>query len=186
MRRRFLIFVAILVATAIWSPVGSAHALHNGSTTSMTLKQKERLQVKARAHARGVVRVCARLRLNNRTCRWHRAQLRWVSRELRETRRAMNPPIPYGEAALRAYINDDCLEELIDRETAGTWNPRIYNGKGSGAYGLPQALPGSKMKSAGPDWLWNPLTQIRWMRGYVMKYGGSCGALVFHNANHWY
>lgn len=95
--------------------------------------------------------------------------------------------IPVGEAAIRAYVNDDCLEEIIDRETAGTWSTTIWNGQGSGAYGLPQALPGHKMASAGPDWRTSAVTQIRWMRGYVnSRYGGSCSALAHHNANGWY
>lgn len=95
--------------------------------------------------------------------------------------------IPVGEAALRRYINDDCAEEIIDRETAGTWSHTIYNYQGSGAYGLPQALPGYKMAIAGRDWRTNPLTQIRWFYIYVNeRYGGSCAALVHHNAYGWY
>lgn len=77
-----------------------------------------------------------------------------------------------------------CLSEIIDRETAGTWNPQIYNYAGSGAYGLPQALPGDKMQSAGDDWRTNPLTQLKWMRSYVnARYGGDCEALAYHNRN---
>ena len=56
----------------------------------------------------------------------------------------------------------------------------------SGAYGIPQALPGSKMASAGADWETNPVTQIRWMSGYVSRYGGWQGALSFWYAHGWY
>lgn len=57
----------------------------------------------------------------------------------------------------------------------------------SGAYGLPQALPGGKMQSAGPDWRNNPDTQIRWMIGYVNgKYGGAVKAYYFWRAHNWY
>ncbi len=95
--------------------------------------------------------------------------------------------VPRGEAALRAYIDDDCLEEIVDRETAGTWSPTVYNYQGSGAYGLPQALPGHKMASAGADWRTNPQTQIEWMVKYTnARYGSTCGALAFHNRNGWY
>lgn len=91
-----------------------------------------------------------------------------------------------GSSTLRS-IAGPCLSEIIDRETAGTWNPQVYNHQGSGAYGLPQALPGHKMASAGADWRTNPLTQLRWMRGYTRgRYGSECGALSFHNANGWY
>lgn len=56
----------------------------------------------------------------------------------------------------------------------------------SGAYGIPQALPGNKMASAGADWETNPVTQIRWMTGYVSRYGGWQGALNFWYAHGWY
>ena len=59
--------------------------------------------------------------------------------------------------------------------------------KSSGAYGIPQALPGSKMSSAGSDWQSNPVTQIKWMAGYVAKrYGGWQGALDYWNTHHNY
>lgn len=58
---------------------------------------------------------------------------------------------------------------------------------GSGAYGIPQALPGSKMASAGADWQTNPVTQIRWMIGYVTgRYGGWSQAWNFWQTRHWY
>lgn len=57
----------------------------------------------------------------------------------------------------------------------------------SGAYGIPQALPGEKMKSAGDDWRTNPVTQIRWMNSYVTgRYGGWQQALEFKQAKGWY
>ncbi len=57
----------------------------------------------------------------------------------------------------------------------------------SGAYGIPQALPGSKMSSAGDDWRTNPVTQIRWMNSYVTgRYGGWQQALEFKQAKGWY
>ena len=56
----------------------------------------------------------------------------------------------------------------------------------SGAYGIPQALPGSKMASAGADWETNPVTQIRWMAGYVSRYGGWQGAVNFWYSHGWY
>ena len=57
----------------------------------------------------------------------------------------------------------------------------------SGAYGIPQALPGSKMASAGADWATNPVTQIRWMIGYVNgRYGGWNQALTWWYTHGWY
>ena len=63
---------------------------------------------------------------------------------------------------------------------------RVDAANPSGAYGIPQALPGSKMASAGADWETNPITQIRWMSGYVNRYGGWQGAINFWNAHGWY
>jgi hypothetical protein len=98
-----------------------------------------------------------------------------LRRELRETRAQLHPQ-PSASV-------DACLSELISRESG--WNVRAQNPV-SGAYGLPQALPASKMASAGVDWATNPATQIRWMLGYVRHYGGSCGALAFQKRNGWY
>jgi len=57
----------------------------------------------------------------------------------------------------------------------------------SGAYGIPQALPGSKMASAGADWATNPATQITWGLGYITgRYGTPCGAWNHSQATGWY
>ena len=65
--------------------------------------------------------------------------------------------------------------------TTGPVNPS------SGAYGLVQALPGSKMSSAGADWQTNPATQIKWGLNYMdSRYGSPCGAWAFWQANNWY
>ncbi len=80
---------------------------------------------------------------------------------------------------------DSCLSAIIAREGSGG-DPHATN-PSTGAYGIPQALPGSKMASAGADWADNPATQIRWMIGYVNeRYGGSCAALAHSNAYGWY
>lgn len=80
---------------------------------------------------------------------------------------------------------DSCLRTLIVRE-GSRWDPHATN-PSTGAYGLPQALPGSKMASAGADWADNPATQIRWMIGYVnSRYGGSCAALSHSYSYGWY
>jgi hypothetical protein len=66
------------------------------------------------------------------------------------------------------------------------WDYTAYN-SGSGAFGIPQALPGSKMASAGSDWQTNPATQIRWGLGYIRSmYGSPSAAWSFWQANGWY
>ena len=76
-----------------------------------------------------------------------------------------------------------CLLDLWNRESG--W---VYDAENaSGAYGIPQALPGSKMASAGPDWQTNPATQIRWGLGYIKAiYGNPCSAWAFEEANGYY
>jgi hypothetical protein len=76
-----------------------------------------------------------------------------------------------------------CLDNIWTRES--NW---MYNAQNaSGAYGIPQALPGSKMATAGADWQTNPATQIKWGLGYIQsKYGTPCDAWSFWQANGWY
>ena len=76
-----------------------------------------------------------------------------------------------------------CLVDLWNRESG--WRYDAENA--SGAYGIPQALPGSKMASAGPDWQTNPATQIRWGLTYIKGiYGNPCSAWSFEEANGYY
>ena len=77
-----------------------------------------------------------------------------------------------------------CLKEMWDRESG--WRYDAEN-PASGAYGIPQALPGSKMASAGADWQTNPATQIEWGLGYIKAiYGDPCKAWAFWQVNHYY
>jgi len=92
----------------------------------------------------------------------------------------------------QAQIKPDqwiCLDELWQRESS--WqtkrSPHLAVNRSSGAYGIPQALPASKMASAGRDWRYNPKTQIDWGLDYINKrYGSSCKALDHHNRKGWY
>lgn len=79
-----------------------------------------------------------------------------------------------------------CFEAIIGQESG--WDPYATN-PSSGAYGIPQALPGSKMASAGSDWQTNPATQISWAIGYMNdRYGSPCAAydFKFTQGNGWY
>lgn len=78
----------------------------------------------------------------------------------------------------------NCLVSLWNRESH--WNVYAHN-TGSGAYGIPQALPGEKMASAGADWQTNPTTQIIWGLGYIEgRYGSPCGAWAHSEDRGWY
>jgi hypothetical protein len=77
-----------------------------------------------------------------------------------------------------------CLVSLWNKESG--WNYQAYN-KSSGAFGIPQALPGSKMSTAGADWQTNPATQIAWGLGYISgRYGTPCGAWGHSQSTGWY
>jgi hypothetical protein len=77
-----------------------------------------------------------------------------------------------------------CFSNIVDHESS--WNYHAVNAS-SGAYGLFQALPASKMSSAGSDWQTNPATQIKWGLQYMDgRYGSPCEAWTFWQANHYY
>jgi hypothetical protein len=78
----------------------------------------------------------------------------------------------------------NAFSKIVSHESG--WNPTATNSS-SGAYGLVQALPASKMASAGKDWKTNPATQIKWGLDYMnSRYGSPAAAWNFWQANHWY
>ncbi|MGC5583007.1 lytic transglycosylase domain-containing protein [Ornithinimicrobium sp. W1665] len=77
-----------------------------------------------------------------------------------------------------------CLDSLWMKESG--WNHTAMN-PSSGAYGIPQSLPGNKMATAGADWQTNPATQISWGLGYISdRYGSPCNAWAHSQAVNWY
>ncbi|MFC9581372.1 transglycosylase SLT domain-containing protein [Streptomyces yangpuensis] len=96
---------------------------------------------------------------------------------------------PTGAKAIaRQMIKDPAqfaaFDKIVSHESG--WNHTATNAS-SGAYGLVQALPASKMASAGADWKTNPATQIKWGLDYMnSRYGSPVEAWNFWQANHWY
>jgi hypothetical protein len=77
-----------------------------------------------------------------------------------------------------------CLDSLWQRESG--WSVSASNAS-SGAYGIPQALPGSKMASVGQDWQTSAETQIKWGLQYIdSTYGSPCGAWSHEESSGWY
>ncbi|GAA2895434.1 hypothetical protein GCM10010517_60180 [Streptosporangium fragile] len=120
----------------------------------------------------------------------HRAT--WVTmakprvRSVAKTAKGRNKAIAYRLVSRRAWSQNQfrCLDSLWTRES--NWNHRAYN-RLSGAYGIPQALPGSKMQGSGGDWRYNPVTQIHWGLRYIKsRYGSPCGAWGHFQASNWY
>ena len=92
--------------------------------------------------------------------------------------RAMLPDFGFGSDQF------SCLDSLYVSES--DWNVHADN-PSSSAYGIPQALPGSKMATAGSDWEDNAATQIRWGLGYIKSsYGTPCSAWSFKQGHNWY
>lgn len=106
------------------------------------------------------------------------------------------PGVVVDPAAAKAYARGavarygwgageyDCLVRLWTRESS--WRADAYNAS-SGAYGIPQSLPGSKMAAAGADWRTNAATQIEWGLSYISdRYGAPCGAWAHSERFNWY
>jgi hypothetical protein len=101
-----------------------------------------------------------------------------TSQDPRTIARAMLADFGFGDDQF------SCLDSLYMSESG--WNIHADN-PSSSAYGIPQALPGSKMASAGPDWEHNAATQIKWGLGYIKSsYGTPCGAWSFKQGHNWY
>ncbi len=101
---------------------------------------------------------------------------------------ASGSPQQIAEAMLGSFgwsaSQFSCLDPLWAHESG--WSVSAYNA-GSGAFGIPQARPGSRMASAGPDWQTDAATQIRWGLEYIKgTYGSPCGAWAHEEATGWY
>jgi hypothetical protein len=123
-----------------------------------------------------------------------RAAQQQAQQQTQPTQVTSAPPVPSGSAQqiamgmLGSYgwssSQFSCLSSLWNEESG--WNVYATN-PSSGAYGIPQALPGSKMASAGPDWQTDAATQIRWGLTYIKSlYGSPCGAWAHEEADGWY
>jgi hypothetical protein len=105
-----------------------------------------------------------------------------------EEKLSAQAPQDVAEALLPSYgwssSEMSCLLPLWMGESG--WRVNAENSS-SGAYGIPQSLPGSKMATAGADWQTNPVTQIKWGLGYIQeRYGSPCGAWGFKQGHGWY
>ncbi|GAA3024243.1 hypothetical protein GCM10017559_57150 [Streptosporangium longisporum] len=113
-------------------------------------------------------------------------QVKPTMKAVARTAKSRNKTIAYRLVSRRAWPHRQfrCLDSLWTRES--NWNHRAYN-RSSGAYGIPQALPGSKMGGSGGDWRYNPITQIHWGLRYIKsRYGSPCGAWGHFRSSNWY
>ena len=173
-----------------------AGATAHGST-SLPIVSKERtaLVTARQAEVRKAAALdLARARAAARRAAAQRAAAQAAANQAAASQAASQPPVPSGSpqqiaiAMLPSFgwssSQFSCLNPLWARESG--WNPYASNPT-SGAYGIPQALPGSKMASAGADWQTNPATQIKWGLGYIQAtYGSPCAAWAHETTYGWY
>jgi hypothetical protein len=185
--------------------IGQARAVDAPPAPSIADVASEQAQTRATAVERAKQAAAARAKARAKA----RAAARKRAAQLAAARQAASSPSPspsappssappvstapsgspqqIAESMLASYgwssSQFSCLDQLWERESG--WNPTAANA--SGAYGIPQALPGSKMASAGSDWETNPATQIKWGLGYIKSlYGSPCGAWSHSEATGWY
>jgi hypothetical protein len=118
---------------------------------------------------------------------WHTtARPRTNVARLRTTAKVRNKAYAFRMVAHRSWSGTQyrCLDSLWTHES--NWDHTAYN-PGSGAYGIPQSLPGRKMSLVAWDWRFNPQTQIRWGLRYIKgRYGSPCGAWGHFRSHNWY
>lgn len=171
------VFLAVVL---VWAPLEARAGEFLPHRSHLTVPEKVAYFKRSLKHERQVLawlesRDAPRTLERRSQVGWFRAAVRWHERLLVQYQWKLQPRRP---------AVDSCLDAILQRE--GGYNPHAYNAS-SGAYGGPQALPGSKMASAGADWRDNIWTQIRWMVSYVNgRYGGSCAALDAWNRQGWY
>ena len=162
-------------------------SLHStAATVVLRIETRAALAKAAQAKAKAVAAHAARVRL----AKAREARLAAIARAnraaVRITYSGSTRVLGQSLAAARGWtgLQFSCLNELWTHESG--WRAGALNGS-SGAYGIPQAQPGSKMASAGSDWRTNPATQIRWGLSYIASsYGSPCVAWSFWQAHHWY
>lgn len=172
-------------------PAPAAHLVIGGltvSATSVLSDSSTRVDAHRAAEAAGAQAAAERERQRQAAAAAAALKAREAAQRARIAREAARNPRGLGQmmAAERGWTGKQwrCLDLLWHKESK--WKVRADNPTSS-AYGIPQALPGSKMSSAGRDWRTNPATQIRWGLGYIAsRYGTPCAAWSHSQSHNWY
>lgn len=150
---------------------------------------RARVQLQDAARRKAQARAEARRRAAQKAAKAREKARAATSRsERRAVLNTTSAPSGSPQAIARQLVGDSaqysCFAQIVDHESG--WDVHAQN-PSSGAYGLLQALPGSKMSSAGPDWRNNAATQIKWGLHYMKsRYESPCGAWNFWQSNRWY
>ena len=170
-----VVIVAVLV-TAIWAVEWRDRG--TSATPVKPIKASAKALKKPTPEAKAPVKVKAKAKVK------HVSRSR--SRAFTAPSSGSNRRIGKRLAAEHGWTGEEwvCLNNLWTKESG--WSTRSSNSSGS-AWGIPQALPGSKMRSAGTDWRTNPATQIKWGIGYIdNRYGTACNAWAHWQSHNWY
>lgn len=182
---------AVADSVAGGDPAPAAHLVIAGVTVSsatVLADSSARVDAHRAAAAAGAAAAAERERQRQAAAAAAALKARQAEQRARVAREAARNPRGLGQmmASDRGWTGKQwrCLELLWNKESK--WNVRADNPTSS-AYGIPQALPGSKMASAGRDWRTNPATQIRWGLGYISsRYGTPCAAWSHSQSHNWY
>jgi hypothetical protein len=171
-----------------------AYQQTSAQQTSATLAQRAYQLRAAQARDATAKWTAARKQAQARQAQAQQAQAQQPAKQAQATASTVTVTAPSGspeqiaEAMLGSFgwssSQFACLDPLWAHESG--WSVSAYNA-GSGAFGIPQALPGSRMASAGPDWQTDAATQIKWGLEYIKDtYGSPCGAYDHEEATGWY
>lgn len=192
----------LLAASAAWfvpqvqpADAAAGYRIQSGDTLG-GLHQRFHRSVRClakRNHIRNPDIIVAGRMLVVPTRAWCHGHRHHAHRSQRPSRSGIRKPLtnaqtaPAFKAWARAHVaagQFGALDALWTHESG--WN-RYAQNTSSGAYGIPQALPGSKMASAGSDWTWNGYTQMRWGLSYIRgRYGCPAKAWAFWQQHNWY
>ena len=170
-----VVIVAVLIA-GIWAVEWRDRGTR--ATPVKPIKASAKAFKKPTPQAKAPVKVKAKAKVK------HVSRSRW--RAFTAPSSGSNRRIGKRLAAEHGWTGEEwvCLNNLWTKESG--WSTRSSNSSGS-AWGIPQALPGSKMRSAGTDWRTNPATQIKWGIGYIdNRYGTACKAWAHWQSHNWY
>jgi hypothetical protein len=162
----------------LWVDASQARAEKAAVRLEEARARAEKIKAKARAEAKAEAEKKAKAVAERRAVQARQEVSRSAQRNPQALARIMAADRGWGEGQF------SCLRSLWTKESG--WNYRAMN-PSSGAYGIPQALPGRKMASAGSDWRTNPSTQIEWGLDYIGdRYGTPCGAWGHSQSSGWY
>lgn len=165
-------------------PIPSIPPVADRLDDSRAPAQSRRAAVAAAAHQEELAAAAARATVAAE----RRAAAARSSRDRQRARLVATNPRAVARAlvAQRGWSSSEfgCLDNLWTKESG--WQHTARN-RASGAYGIPQALPGAKMATAGPDWRTNPATQMTWGLNYIAdRYGTPCSAWAHSISTNWY